>query len=138
MRVSIIALLNSDVSPSLHIINGIKKGLEKKEVHCDIFTPRDEVHFALYDYLIIVGETKGKFSYSFKDDLKAFLSSSSSLSGLRAASVVVNTFRRGRALQNLMGIMESEGLIVNESEFLKKEIDGEYFGKRLCIKRRGM
>lgn len=137
MKVSIITLSNENSSVPLLYAKAIARGLEKNGVQSDIFSSLDGemVHFGLYDYLVVVAETKSKFSPSFNGSLNF---SSSGLSRLHGGAVVVNTFRKVKAMQNLMKIMESEGIIVNESEFLKKEIDGEFFGKKLNIKRRAM
>ena len=89
----------------------------------------------LYDYVIVLSEPVSLFSAKIPDRLKTFLANAGAVSGKRASVFISGGIRKGKALQNLMNTVESEGIILKSGDIVKNRDEAKAIASHLNIER---
>jgi hypothetical protein len=85
-----------------------------------------------YEYIAVVAEPVSVFSGKISEAAANILSVGSGLVGKKSAAFVKKgSLFTGRALANLMRIMEKEGMTINWSDILLNSPHAEVLGKRI-------
>lgn len=89
---------------------------------------------SFYDYIVIISRSVSFFSKYIPDNVVKFLKTAGTVSGKRCSCFISkNSMRKAKVLQNLMHIMESEGMYLKVSDILS---NGDYayaVGKHLHV-----
>ena len=89
---------------------------------------------SFYDYVVIITRAVSPFSKFVPNNVLKFLKTAGTVSGKRCSCFISkNSVRKAKVLQNLMHIMESEGMYLKVSDILS---NGDYayaVGKRLHV-----
>lgn len=90
----------------------------------------------IYDYLIFVSETLSFFSKKISPTLETFLRNSGSISGKRAATMMLSsTLFKGGAMSNFMKTVEREGVILKTSLVFSSDREISSFIRTINIER---
>ncbi len=95
-----------------------------------------DARLSSYDFIIVVTEANGILSSKIPDQVRKYLREVPGAGGKRCIAVITAGIRSNAALQNLMKIMESEGMFLTLSEVITKESDAELRGKHFRLERR--
>jgi len=116
-------------------VKSLAKGMESMGHRVDIVDAWTEDGFRLpgYEYIAVCAEAVSAWGGKMPDALAKTLSSGSGLIGKKSAAFLK---KKGplfinKALSNLMGTMEKEGMMVNWSEILLNPPQAEALGKRI-------
>ncbi len=118
------------------IAGAFAKGMEAQGHQADVLNAYDaDSRLTRYDYVVIGSEPVSFFSAKVPEIVKKFLCQAGLVSGKRCMAFISGGLRKGRTLQNLMKIMESEGMILKLSEVISKPDEATAIGKRLNVER---
>jgi hypothetical protein len=115
-------------------VNGLQKGMESMGHRVDVLDAWADNGLRLpgYEYVAICAEAVSPFSGTMSEALPKILSSAGSLGGKKSAAFLK---KKGpfitKALINLMGAMEKEGMLINWSEIIINTPHAEALGKRI-------
>jgi hypothetical protein len=86
-----------------------------------------------YEYIAVTAESASLFGGKLPEVIpRVLLGAGSGLGGKRSAAFLKKTGPfTARALGNLMGAMEHEGMLINWSGLILSEAQAEYLGKRI-------
>ena len=128
---------NGDSENLKKIAASCAQGLEANGTQSDIFNVAVDTdkRLTLYDYLIFIAEPMSSFGKNITPTLKKFLENAGVVSGKRAATILVGGIRKTATMATLMRIVESEGIILKTSEFIKKPGEAKAYCSRLNIER---
>jgi hypothetical protein len=85
-----------------------------------------------YEYIAVAAEPVSFFSGKLPEAAAQILSAGSGLAGKKSAAFVKKSgLFTGRALANLMRVMEKEGMMINWSDILLNPPHAEALGKRI-------
>ena len=138
MNIAIIYCPKSNTSSNLEKISkALAKGLEEQSHMVKVFNAYVDTDQRLTysDYIIIGTEPLGLFSSKVPDQLRNFLRVVPGAAGKRCLGFVSSGLRQNAALQNLMKVMESEGMFLTLSEIITKENDAYTMAKHLKLER---
>ena len=138
MKACIILWPKEDESVRLANIGAsLSQGLESQGHQCDIvnIAVDTDKRLTLYDYLIVVAEPLSAFSKNVSPRIGKYFENAGSVSGKRAATILVGGIRKSAAMSTLMRIVESEGIILKTSEFISKPGEAKAFSSHLNIER---
>ena len=138
MKVCLLICPKGNDSENLkRIASSCAKGLEENGIQSDILNVSVDTdkRLALYDYLIFIAEPISSFGKGVTPLLKKFLENAGTVSGKRAATILVGGIRKNATMATLMRIVESEGIILKTSEFISKPGEAKVFASRLNIER---
>jgi len=89
---------------------------------------------SFYDYVVVISTATGPLSKYVPLNVEKFLKAAGSVSGKRCSCYISkNGLRKGRVLQTLMGLMESEGMYLKVSDVLPNPDYAYAVGKRLHV-----
>lgn len=128
---------NGDSENLKKIAASCAQGLEQNGVQSDILNVAVDTdkRLTLYDYLIFIAEPVSSFGKTITPTLKKYLENAGLVSGKRAATILVGGIRKMATMATLMRIVESEGIILKTSEFIKKPGEAKAFASKLNIER---
>jgi hypothetical protein len=135
MRIAIVSAPRTRRAPPDYVAS-LAKGMEKMghrvEV-LDVWTDENTAHkLPGYEYIAIVAEQTALFGGKLPEVLHTMLKGGSGLGGKKSAAFLKKTNPlTGKALSNLMKLMEREGMLVNWSEILLSAPHAEEIGKRV-------
>ena len=138
MKVCLLVCPKGNDSENLKkIAAGCAQGLEQNGTQSDILNVSVDTdkRLTLYDYLIFIAEPLSSFGKNVTPSLKKFLENAGAVSGKRAATILVGGIRKTVTMATLMRVVESEGIILKTSEFIKKPGEAKVFASRLKIER---
>ena len=138
MKVCLLICPKGNDSENLkRIASSCAKGLEENGIQSDILNVSVDTdkRLTLYDYLIFIAEPISSFGKDVTPLLKKFLENAGTVSGKRAATILVGGIRKNATMATLMRIVESEGIILKTSEFISKPGEAKVFASRLNIER---
>ena len=133
MRIAVISAPTEKKEPS-DCVRSLVKGMESMGHRVDIVDIWTEDGYKLpgYEYIAVAAEPVSVFSGKINTNIAKMLAAGSSLVGKKSAAFVKKTgLFSGRALANVMKLMEKEGMIVNWSEILFNSPHAEAMGKRI-------
>ncbi|MDR0638419.1 MAG: hypothetical protein LBG27_05900 [Spirochaetaceae bacterium] len=133
MRVAIVSV-PAERKPPCDYVSALAKGVESMGHRVEIINAYtdDGRRLPAFDYIIVAAEQTSLFGGRLPDMLGQVLRGPSSLSGKKSAAFLKKTYPfTGRALANLMRVMEREGMFVNWSEVLLSVPHAEELGKRI-------
>jgi menaquinone-dependent protoporphyrinogen IX oxidase len=133
MRIAVISAPAVKKEPS-DCVRSLVKGMESMGHRVDIVDIWTEDGYKLpgYEYIAVAAEPVSVFSGKINTNIAKMLAAGSSLVGKKSAAFVKKTgLFSGRALANVMKLMEKEGMIVNWSEILFNSPHAEAMGKRI-------
>ncbi|MDR3129915.1 MAG: hypothetical protein LBU18_00025 [Treponema sp.] len=115
-------------------VKALAKGMESMGHRADVIDAWTEDGSRLpgYEYIAAVAESISIFSGRMPDAIQKILSSVSGIAGRKGAAFLgkTNPFP-GKALANLMRIMEREGIVINWSDIILNASHAEILGKRM-------
>lgn len=138
MNIAIIYGGKSSSSSKLEKISkSLARGLEEQGHMVKIFNAYVDTdqRLSYFDFIIVGSEPIGTFSAKIPDQIRKYLREVPGAGGKRCLSFVSGGLRSNGALQNLMKIMESEGMFLTLSEVITKEGDAYLRGKHLKLER---
>jgi hypothetical protein len=115
-------------------VTALAKGIDSMGHRADVIDAWTEDGFRLpgYEYIVAVAESSSLFGGKMPDVLPKILSAGSGLVGKKGAAFLRKTGPfTGKAMANLMRIMEHEGVVVNWSDILLSAPHAETLGKRI-------
>jgi hypothetical protein len=135
MRIAIIsAPAQRKVIPGY--VQALAKGMESMGHRVDILDAWLEDGFRLpgYEYIVAVAESASLIGGRIPEVLPKILSCGNGLVGKKGAAFLkkTNPFT-GKALANLMRVMEHEGIVVNWSDIILNAPHAEVLGKRIGV-----
>jgi hypothetical protein len=133
MRIAVISVPAARKAPLDYVVS-LAKGMEAMGHRVDILDAWTGDGFRLpgYEYIAIAAEAVSFFSGKIPPVLPPLLAAGSSLGGKKSAAFVKKGgLFSGRALSNLMRIMEKEGMLINWSDILLNTAHAEALGKRI-------
>ncbi|MDR1251742.1 MAG: hypothetical protein LBK62_06200 [Treponema sp.] len=133
MRIAIISAPSIRKAPPDYI-KALAKGMESMGHRADLIDAWTGDGFRLpgYEYIAVVAEPVSVFSGKISEAAANILSVGSGLVGKKSAAFVKKgSLFTGRALANLMRIMEKEGMTINWSDILLNSPHAEVLGKRI-------
>ena len=89
-----------------------------------------------YDFIIVGSEPQGFLSAKIPSQVSKFLREVTGAAGKRSLCFISGGLRANGALQNLMKIMEGEGMFLTLSEIISKDSDAYLRGKHLKLERK--
>ena len=114
--------LSDGIASNGHIVESFDMNLEMGKI------------ISFYDYVVVISRSVSFFSKFIPENVRKFLKAAGTVSGKRCSCFISkNSGRKARVLQNLMHIMESEGMYLKVSDILP---NGDYafaVGKRLHV-----
>lgn len=114
--------MSQGISASGHIVDTFDMGLETGKI------------ISFYDYIVVISETTGFFGKGVAPVVRKFLKTAGTISGKKCSCYISNSgLRKVRVLQDLMRIMESEGMFLKISDILTNGNYAYAIGKRLQI-----
>lgn len=119
------------------ICKSLARGLEEQSHMVRIlnaYVDTDQ-RLSYYDFIIVGSEPKGFVSAKIPEQIRKYLREIPGASGKRSFCFVSGGLRAGGALQNLMKIMEGEGMFLTTSEVIGKENEAYLRGKHLKLER---
>ncbi len=121
------------------LAEGMAKGISSSGEHIvEIFDMSLEQgkRISAFDYVVVISQAEGLFSKKVPSLVSVFLKAAGTISGKRCSCFISsNCLRKNRVLQNLMNIMESEGMYLKLSDVLKNADMAFAVGKRLHVER---
>ena len=121
------------------LAEGLSKGISSSGEHIvDTIDMKLEQgkRISSYDYVVVISQAENFFSKKVPSIVSDFLKAAGSISGKRCSCFISsNSLRKGRVLQNLMYVMESEGMYLKLSDVLKNANMAYAVGKRLHVER---
>ena len=121
------------------LAEGMSKGISSSGEHIvDTLDMKLEQgkRISSYDYVVVISQAENFFSKKVPSIVSDFLKAAGSISGKRCSCFISsNSLRKGRVLQNLMYVMESEGMYLKLSDVLKNANMAYAVGKRLHVER---
>ena len=138
MNIAIIYGGKSSSSPKLEkIAKALAKALEEQLHMVKIFNAYVDTDQRLtyFDFIIIGSEPMGLLSSKVPEQIRNYLRVVPGAAGKRCLSFISGGMRANAALQNLMKIMETEGMFLTLSEVLGKEGEAYALGKHLKLER---
>ena len=92
------------------------------------------VKLTMYEYIAIGTNPLSPFSKKLDESLKTFVKNAGTVSGKRCyAFVQKKGFRAFRVLQELMKLLEKEGIFLKTSDVINSKEEASYIGKKLHI-----
>ncbi len=132
MQVAIVYYYDGEDSSKLKDVCGsLSKGLERQGLGTEIIDGRkqDDKKLTIYDYMVFVTVPCSSFSSRLPSGIKRYLENAGKVSGKRTCAIVTGGFLfRNKALQNLMKVLESEGIILIAGEVITKNDVAEAYG----------
>ena len=114
--------LSDGIASNGHIVESFDMNLEMGKI------------ISFYDYVVVISRSVSFFSKFVPENVRKFLKTAGTVSGKRCSCFISkNSGRKAKVLQNLMHIMESEGMYLKVSDILP---NGDYafaVGKRLHV-----
>jgi hypothetical protein len=133
MRVVIISA-SAQRKPIPDYVSALQKGMASMGHHVDIMDAWTEDGFRLpaYEYIAVTAEAVSLFGGKMPEVLSKILSSGSGVVGKKSAAFLKKTGPfTGKAMSNLMRLMEKEGMFVNWSDIILSASQAESLGKRI-------
>ena len=130
-----IVVLLAPAAPGSQLKNyaeAMVEGMSSMGHHVDLFDAmKDDGHrLAAYDYIALLCEATSAFKAALPSCAAKALASASSLIGKKGAAFLRKSgFFSGRALKNLMRLMEAQGMRVNWSELLSSPQEAKRLSK---------
>lgn len=118
------------------IARGVASGIERQGHDVDLVDGDRDVNTRLtrYDYIAVGTVAVSLFRGRIDGRIREFLSGSGSIGAKKGfAFVARRTFGSQRALQNLMGAMEHEGMFLRFSEVLRSREEAAAIAERLRV-----
>ena len=104
---------NQDGGKLKAISDALAHGIASQGHQVDVINIyKDEVRLTPYDYIVIGSEPVSFFSANVPERIQKFLAQAGTVSGKRCFTFITGGLRKGRTLQNLMKVMEREGMIL--------------------------
>ncbi|HAE21760.1 MAG TPA: hypothetical protein DCG47_05480 [Spirochaetaceae bacterium] len=132
MRIVVILAPAAPGSPLKKYAEAMVEGMSSMGHHVDLFdATKDDGHrLAAYDYIALLSESASAIKSALPSCATKALASASSLIGKKGAAFVRKSgFFSGRALKNLMQLMEAQGMRVNWSELVVSAQDAGRLSK---------
>jgi hypothetical protein len=132
MRIAVIVAPARAGSPLKKFAEAMLAGMSSMGHHVELFDAvRDDGHrLASYDYLALLSEANSALKSGLPACAAKALASPSSLIGKRGAAFVRKSgLFPGRALKNLMKLMEAQGMRVNWSELVGSAQEAQRLSK---------
>lgn len=133
MRVAVVSVPAHRELPRDYVA-AVAKGVESMGHQVEIIDGyvEDGRRLPAFDYIIVTAEQTSLFGGKLPDALGHVLRGAASLTGKKSAAFLKKTYPfTGKALANLMRVMEREGMFVNWSEVLLSAAHAEEIGKRI-------
>ncbi|MDR1099564.1 MAG: hypothetical protein LBL28_03700 [Treponema sp.] len=133
MRIVVISAPAVRKAPQDYVVS-LAKGMEAMGHRVDVLDAWTGDGFRLpgYDYIAVAAEAVSFFSGKIPPSLAPLLATGSSIGGKKSAAFIKKGgLFSGRALSNLMRIMEKEGMLINWSDILLNAAHAEELGKRI-------
>jgi hypothetical protein len=115
-------------------VTALSKGMESMGHRVDVLDAwtEDGMRLPGYEDVVVVAEAVSFFGGKMPEPLSRVLAAGSSLGGKKSAAFLKKTGPfTGKALANLMRVMEKEGMRVNWSDVLFNPPHAESMGKRI-------
>ena len=133
MRIAVISAPAARKAPPDYV-RALAQGMSSRGHLVDIIDGWTEDGFRLpgYEYIVIAAEGYSFFSGKVSEAVSRILSAGSGLGGKKSAAFLrKGGLFTGRALGNLMRVMEKEGMVINWSEVLLNAPHAEAMGRRI-------
>jgi menaquinone-dependent protoporphyrinogen IX oxidase len=92
------------------------------------------VKLTMYEYIAVGTAPLSPFSKKLNESLEKYIKNAGMLSGKRCyAFIQKKGFRSFRVLQELMNLIEREGVILKTSDVINSKEEASYIGKKLHI-----
>lgn len=138
MNIAIIYGGRSSSCPKLEKLSkALAKGLEEQSHMVKVlnaYVDTDQ-RLSYFDFIIVGSEPMGLLSAKVPEQIRNFLRVVSGAGGKRCLSFISGGLRANGTLQNLMKIMETEGMFLTVSEVIGKEGEAYALGKHLKLER---
>ena len=137
MRVCVLYCGNQPNEPKLkELASKLSDGIASNGHTVEAFDMNLEMGkiISFYDYIVIISRSTSFFSKNIPQNVLKFLKAAGTVSGKRCSCFISkNSGRKARVLQNLMHIMESEGMYLKVSDILLNDAYAYAVGKRLHV-----
>ena len=134
MRIALVVASAGPGSSLTAHAEAIAKGMSSMGHRVDSFDARsdDGVRLPAYEYILVLSEPVSAFSGKIPQCVKNIFSGASSLIGKKSGAFLRNSgFFSGKALTNLMKVMEKEGMHINWSEQVGKAEEAGILAKKI-------
>ena len=138
MNIAIIYGGRSSSCPKLEKLSkALAKGLEEQSHMVKVlnaYVDTDQ-RLSYFDFIIVGSEPMGLLSAKVPEQIRNFLRVVPGAGGKRCLSFISGGLRANGTFQNLMKIMETEGMFLTVSEVIGKEGEAYVLGKHLKLER---
>jgi len=137
MRVCVLYADQPSAKICKELAGALAKGIESQGHFVDLIEIGQNKGKTLttYDYIVLGATPTSFFSKSFDNKVSTFLKQNGNVGGKRSFAFIPNKgLRKTKSLQNLMMIMEKEGMFVTFSEVIKSVSEAKLIGSQLLIK----
>ena len=98
----------------------------------------NDAKLSMYEYIAIGTAPLSPFSKKLDDNVSNFIRSAGHVTGKRCYTFIQKKgFRPFRVLQELMKLVEKEGVILKTSDVINSKEEAAYIGKKLHISKKG-
>ncbi|MGI6432881.1 MAG: hypothetical protein ACOXZ4_03335 [Sphaerochaetaceae bacterium] len=136
MRVCIVYQFNKPTNRSKELLASLKSGFISQGhqiTSIDAVSQKGTI-ISHYDYLILLSSATTWWGAAVSEHISSFLQQAGSIGGKRCSAFVQKKGLRGnKTLQNVMKVMEKEGLFITYSDILENPSHALSVGKRLQI-----
>lgn len=135
MRVAILHFLDKKNNKVQKVLKNLTKGLESNSHQVTVldgFVDMDNVKLPIYEYIYVLAKPASLFSAKLPEKISYVLANCGTLIGKKSSALILQSgFMSEKACNNLMSIMEKEGMFVNNFCVVDNTDYATYLGKKL-------
>lgn len=135
MRVAVVFFSKKTYNKMINISKAFVKGIESQGHQVDLIDGYKSMDkkLTMYKYIIIGTEAENFFG-KISEKISIFLAQAGKIMGTKSCGFVLNKIiGSAKAVENLMSVMEKEGMFLKFSDILKSPPEAEELGKSLHI-----
>lgn len=118
MRIAIVGIASASDDRLIPYVKALESGFTTAGHQAEIIDSKSDAYLSMFDFIAIISEPVGLWS-KIPAKIRMFLSRTGSIGGKRCMVALRKSgFMNGKALGRLMGVAESEGLVVVSAEIV--------------------
>lgn len=135
MRIALITFKKEKNATFNKIVKDMVESAQKNGHDVQVFDGYEDLtntRLTVFEYITVVYQSSSFFSGKLPERIKDYFSASGSILGKKVSSFVVKKgFRSLKESQNLMKILESQGVVIDYFDVLTSAAQASYAGKKI-------